>query len=63
MAEAREKWRQVAAQYPDSPLADDALFQIGKSYEDEAARLAGLTREASLDNNKDVAQSGSATAA
>ena len=54
--QAREKLLRVATQYPDSPLADDALYQIGKSYEDEALRLAGLTRESSLDNNKEVAQ-------
>jgi TolA-binding protein len=55
--QARQKLHAVAELYPDSPLADDALYQIGKSYEDEALRLAGLTRESSLDNNKEVAQS------
>ena len=30
----------VAKDYPTSPLAGAALFQVGKSYEDEADKLA-----------------------
>jgi len=53
---AREALRQMARQYPSSPLADDALFQVGKSYEDEADKLAGMTREATLQGNIELAQ-------
>lgn len=53
---AREALRQVAEQYPSSPLADDALFLVGKSYEDEADKLAGMTREATLRGNIELAQ-------
>jgi len=45
--EARQALRLVASRYPDSNLADDALLALGRSYEEEAQRLAGLTRVAS----------------
>jgi tetratricopeptide (TPR) repeat protein len=54
--EARTALRAVAASYPDSPFACDSLFQIGKSYEDEANRLSTVTRAVTLEQNKDVAQ-------
>jgi TolA-binding protein len=54
--EARTALRAVAANYPDSPYACDSLYQIGKSYEDEAARLATVTRAATLVLNGEVAQ-------
>ncbi len=44
-AKAREAYTAVAKDYPTSPLAGAALFQVGKSYEDEADKLATLTRE------------------
>jgi len=47
---------QVAAKYPTSPLADDALLLVGKSYQDEARKLATVSRAESLERNKDVAQ-------
>ncbi len=53
---AREALRQMAEQYPSSPLADDALFLVGRSYEDEADKLAGMTREATLRGNIELAQ-------
>ncbi|MCF7731447.1 MAG: tetratricopeptide repeat protein [Akkermansiaceae bacterium] len=53
---AREALLAVASQYPSSPLADDAVFMVGKSYEDEADRLATVTREKSLEQAKDIAQ-------
>jgi TolA-binding protein len=43
-AKGREALLTVATKYPDSPMADDALYHVGKSYEDESQRLAGLTR-------------------
>ena len=53
---AREALLQVAGKYPTSPLADDALFLVGKSFEDEATRLATVTRDTTLARNKEVAQ-------
>ena len=41
---AREALLAVADKYPNSPLADDALFMVGKSHEDEAQKLAAVTR-------------------
>ena len=54
--EARIALRAVAVSYPDSPYACDSLFQVGKSYEDEANRLNTVTRAVTLEFNKDVAQ-------
>jgi tetratricopeptide (TPR) repeat protein len=54
--QAREALLKVAQAYPTSPLADDALFMVGKSYEDEADKLATMTRDQTLAANKDVAQ-------
>jgi len=53
---AREALLQVAEKYPASPLADDALYAVGKSYEDEATKLATVTRETTLARNKEEAQ-------
>ncbi|MBN1852575.1 MAG: tetratricopeptide repeat protein [Pirellulales bacterium] len=53
---AREALLKVAQKYTASPLADDALFMVGKSFEDEAEKLATVTRETTLERNKDVAQ-------
>jgi TolA-binding protein len=53
---ARDALRAVAANYPDSPYACDSLYQIGKSYEDEANRLATVTRESTFEQNKELAQ-------
>lgn len=53
---AREALLLVAQKYPSSPLADDALFEVGKSFEDEATRLASVTRDVTLARNKDEAQ-------
>ena len=53
---AREALLAVAMQYPSSPLADDAVFMVGKSYEDEADRLATVTREKSIAWANDIAQ-------
>jgi TolA-binding protein len=54
--EARTALRAVATNYPDSPYACDSLYQIGKSYEDEANRLATVTRDVTFEANKEVAQ-------
>ncbi len=53
---AREALLAVAEKYPTSPLADDALFMVGKSHEDEAGKLATVTRDQTLARNKEVAQ-------
>ncbi len=53
---AREALFEVAKKYPASPLADDALFMVGKSYEDEAGRLATVTREKQVELAKEQAQ-------
>jgi TolA-binding protein len=53
---AREALLEVAQKYPASPLADDALFLVGKSFEDEADKLATVTRAESIEKAKDVAQ-------
>ncbi|MBN2477177.1 MAG: tetratricopeptide repeat protein [Pirellulales bacterium] len=53
---AREALLAVAVDYPTSSLADNALFTVGSSYEDEAAKLATVTRESTLARNKDIAQ-------
>ena len=43
--EARTELLQVAEKYPGSPLADDALYLIGQSYERQAQQLAAVTVE------------------
>ncbi len=43
-AKGREVLLSLATKYPDRTLAADALYHIGKSYEEESQRLAGLTR-------------------
>jgi TolA-binding protein len=53
---AREALLEVGAKYPASPLADDALFLVGKSYEEEADKLATVTRAQSIAEAKDIAQ-------
>ncbi len=53
---AREALYKVAQKYPESPLADDALYLVGKSYEDEADKLATVTRERTLEKAKEIAQ-------
>lgn len=53
---AREALLEVAQKYPASILADDALYMLGKSFEDEATKLATVTRDKTLARNKEVAQ-------
>ncbi|MHC4405135.1 MAG: tetratricopeptide repeat protein [Planctomycetota bacterium] len=53
---AREALLAVAEKYPASPLADDALLMVGKSFEDEADKLATVTRAESIERAKDIAQ-------
>ena len=55
-AKAREAYMTVAKDYPTSPLAGASLFQVGKSYEDEADRLATVTRERTMELAKEQAQ-------
>jgi TolA-binding protein len=55
-AKAREALQAVAKDYPTSPLAGASMFMVGKSYEDEADRLATVTREKAVEQAKDVAQ-------
>ncbi|MCC6123821.1 MAG: tetratricopeptide repeat protein [Pirellulales bacterium] len=58
LMKARENLRLVAEKYPTSPSAGNAMFLVGKSYEDEADKLAKVTRAESLEKSKDVAQRG-----
>ncbi len=53
---AREAFMAVAKDYATSPLAGASLYQVGKSYEDEADALATVTRERSMEVAKDQAQ-------
>ncbi len=53
---ARDSLNELYAKYPDSNLADDALVLVGRSYEDEAQRLAGLTRDATMEKAQETAQ-------
>ena len=53
---AREALRMVNANYPDSNLADDALLALGHSYEDEAQRLANMTRGSTVQMAQEQAQ-------
>jgi TolA-binding protein len=55
-AKAREALQAVAKSYATSPLAGAALFMVGKSYEDEADRLATATREKTIEVSKERAQ-------
>jgi tetratricopeptide (TPR) repeat protein len=55
-AKARQALQAVAKDYPTSPLAGASMFMVGKSYEDEADRLATVTREKAVEQAKDVAQ-------
>ena len=43
--DARAALLKVPAEYPTSPLAGDALYQVGQSYEQQASNLAGVTLE------------------
>ena len=43
--EGRLELLQLPSTYPNSPLADDALFAVGQSYEQQAQQLAGITIE------------------
>ena len=43
MDEARAELLKVPADYPGSPQADNALYMIGQSYEQQAKRLATVT--------------------
>jgi len=43
--DAREELLRLPKNHPGSPLADDALYLIGQSYEQAAQRLAGVTLE------------------
>jgi tetratricopeptide (TPR) repeat protein len=54
--QARQALLACATQYPDSNLADDALLQVGKSFEDEAARISGLTRSSTVQIAQEQAQ-------
>jgi len=45
MEEAREAVRRLVEKYPESPLADDALYLAGESYEREAEALRMTTVE------------------
>ncbi|MDB5330364.1 MAG: hypothetical protein JWP03_1515 [Phycisphaerales bacterium] len=54
--QGRFNLEQVAALYPDSPLADDAMVAVGKSYEDEAAKYATITRDVQIVSNGEIAQ-------
>jgi len=55
-AKAREAFMAVAKDYSTSPLAGASLFQVGKSYEDEADKLATVTRERTVELAKEQAQ-------
>ena len=50
--EARESWNLLGEKYAGSPLADDALFLVGKSHEDESIRLARVDRSSVVRYNK-----------
>ncbi len=59
--EAREALLEVPARFPNSPNADDALFLVGKSYEQQAEQLAAVTaqtawRDAFVANQKQAYQ-------
>jgi tetratricopeptide (TPR) repeat protein len=58
LTKARENLKLVAEKYPTSPSASNAMFLVGKSYEDEADKLGKVTREEQLEKSKDVAQRG-----
>ncbi len=55
-AKAREAFMSMAKDYSTSPLAGASLFQVGKSYEDEADKLATVTRERTVELAKEQAQ-------
>lgn len=57
-AKAREALYKIADKYPDSSKADAALYLVGKSYEDEADKLASVTREQTLEKAQQTAQRG-----
>jgi tetratricopeptide (TPR) repeat protein len=58
LTKARENLKLVAEKYPTSPSASNAMFLVGKSYEDEADKLGKVTREEQLEKSKEVAQRG-----
>ena len=58
LTKARENLMLVAEKYPTSPSASNAMFLVGKSYEDEADKLGKVTRAEQLEKSKEVAQRG-----
>ncbi len=62
MDDARTALLEVPVLYPNSPLADDALYLIAQSYEQQAVRLTSVTLaavrdEAFMENQKGAYQS------
>jgi len=53
---ARKALLATAKDYPSSPLADDALFMVGQSYENEAQRFASVTRDTSAKYANELVQ-------
>jgi TolA-binding protein len=43
--EARKELLKVPGNYPNSPLADQALYLVGQSYEQQAERLEGISAQ------------------
>jgi tetratricopeptide (TPR) repeat protein len=58
LTKARENLKLVAEKYPTSPSASNAMFLVGKSYEDEANKLEKVTRAEQLEQSRDIAQRG-----
>lgn len=58
MADAREALLKVPVAYPTSPLADDALYLLAQSYEQQATRLASVTLRGARELAYDARQKG-----
>ena len=53
LEEAREALLEVPLRYTNSPVADDALYAIGQSYEQQAQQFTTVTAAASVEDISD----------
>lgn len=58
LEDARKELLLVPTKFPNSPVADDALFLIAQSYEQQAQRLAGVTVEKAFAQSYEMGQRG-----
>lgn len=58
LEDARKELLLVPTKFPNSPVADDALYLVAQSYEQQAQRLAGVTVEKAFAQSYEMGQRG-----